>query len=346
MRTEINFGEIEEILERILGKPIRFENMVEETMKDGRVFSIGNWLELFGKLLIEQVKNHGQTIGYLLLLIISAAVLATIAKAFRNRQISDTGFYMIYLLVFLIMMRSFGTCYALTEKVIGDLIDFMRVLMPAFLMAAAVGAYRTSAVIYYEGFLLLIYYLQKAVAMILLPGIRCYVLLSMLGHLGKEEIFSKGREGLKKAILFLMKGMIGVTAGLQVIQGMITPAVDEFKQTALSKGLSSLGGIGNIMGNVTDVIAGSGVLLKNGIGVVAAVIVVIICLTPVIQTGCYAVFYQALAAVSEPISDKRLTKSIGLMGEGIGLLVRLLFTVCALFLLTIAIICIMTGGIR
>ena len=346
MGTEINFGEIEDVLERILGEHTGFESMVEQVMTDGRLVSPGKWLELFGKILIEQFKNHGQTIGYLLLLIISAAVLANIAKAFRNRQISDMGFYMIYLLLFLIMMRSFGTCYTLTEKVIGNLIDFMRVLMPAYLMAAAVSAYRTSAVIYYEGFLLLIYYLQKAVAVILLPGIRCYVLFSMLGHLGKEEMFSRGREGLKKAILFLMKAMVGVTAGLQVVQGMITPAVDEFKQTVLSKGLSSLGGIGNIMGNVTDVIVGSGVLLKNGIGVAAAILIVVICLVPVIQTGSYAVFYQVLAVIAEPISDKRMTKAIGQMGEGIGLLVRLLFSVCALFLLTIAIICVMTGGIQ
>ena len=346
MGTDINFDEIEEVLERILGQSTGFEAMVEQMLKDGRVWSLGSWMELFGKTLVDQLKNHGQTIGHLLLLIISAAVLATIAKAFRNRQISNMGFYMIYLLLFLIMMRSFGTCYSLTEKVIADLIDFMKVLMPAYLMAAAVSAYRTSAVVYYEGFLLLIYYLQKAVALFLLPGIRCYVLISMLGHLGEEELFSRGNEGLKKLILFLMKGMIGVTAGMQMIQGMLTPAVDEFKQSAISKGLSSLGGIGNLMGNVTDVVIGSGVLLKNGIGVVAAILVVVICLVPVVQTGCYALFYQLLAAVAEPISDKRLTKAIGLLGDGIGLLVRLLFTVGTIFLLTIAMICVTTGGIK
>ena len=244
------------------------------------------------------------------------------------------------------MMKSFGTCYALTERVITDLIDFMRVLMPAYLMAAAVSAYIISAVAYYEGFLFLIYYLQKVVAVILLPGIRCYVVISMVGYLGQEGFFNKGREGLKKMLLFMMKVMVGVTAGGQMIQGMLLPAVDEFKQTALSKGLSSLGSLGNMMGNVTDVVVGSGVLLKNGIGVVAAIIIVMVCLLPVIQAGCYAIFYQALAVVSEPVSDKRITNAIGQMGEGIGLLVKLLFTVSVIFLLTIAMICVTTGGMR
>ena len=281
MNSDIGYGEIEHVLERILGNPVNFEGVVNELMQGGRMFSLGNGAKVLGNLLMEQLKNHGQTIACLFLLLILAAVLSTIAAAFRNRQISDMGFYMIYLLLFLIMMRSFGVCYRLTENVIYDLIDFMKVLMPTYLMTAAVGAYRTSAVIYYEGFLLLVYYLQKLVAVVILPAIRCYVLFTMFGHLGQGEFFSRGREGLKRAILFLFKVMISVSAGMQMIQGMISPAIDEMKHTAVSRGVSSLGNMGNIAQNVTDVVLGSGALLKNGIGAVAAVMIVTICLLPV-----------------------------------------------------------------
>ena len=131
-----------------------------------------------------------------------------------------------------------------------------------------------------------------------------------------------------------------------MIQGLISPAVDEMKHTVFSKSVSSLGNIGNVAQNVTDVILGSGALLKNGIGAAAAIILISICLIPAAEVACYVIFYQVLAAVAEPISDKRITKAIGQMGEAIGLLVKLLFTVCAMFLLTIAIVCVTTGGIR
>ena len=345
MGAELDFREIESVLRQIVGKNVGFEALVNEAMSGGNLFSPGKWIEILKNVISEQLQIHGQTIGYLMILIISAAMLSTIAKAFRNRQISDMGFYMIFLLLFLIMMKSFGICYEVTESVIRDLIDFMKVLMPTYLMAAAVSAYRTSAVIYYEGFLVLIYYLQRIVSSLILPAIRCYVLFSMLGYLGKEEIFLKGREGLKKLILWGLKAMIGVSAGMQMIQGMISPAIDEMKQTVFSKGVSSLGNIGNVAQNVTDVILGSGALLKNGIGAVAAVVIVSVCLVPVVEVACYALFYQVLAAVTEPISDKRLTGVITQAGEGIGLLVKVLFTVCAMFLLTIAIVCVTTGGI-
>lgn len=346
MGTALNYREIETVLEQITGKSIGFEEIVKNLTESGEVLSPGKWIGMLGKVILTQLETHGQTIAYLCLLMISAAVLSAITKAFRNRQISDMGFYMIYLLMFLIMMRSFGVCYSLTESVIGNLIDFMKVLMPTYLMAAAVSAYRTSAAVYYEGFLLLIYYLQKLVAAVLLPAIRCYVLFSMLSRLGSEDFFSRGREGVKKLLLFAFKAMIGATAGLQVIQGMISPAVDEWKHTALSKGISSLGSLGNVAQNVTDVLLGSGVLIKNGIGAAAAVVIVSICLIPVAEVGCYVFFYHVLAAAAEPFSDKRVTGALSDMGEGIGLLMKLLFTVCAMFLLTIAIVCVTTGGMR
>lgn len=345
MTADLDYGEIETVLQQIIGKQVSFEEMVKGMTENGKFVSWGEGVGVLGNILLQQIKGHSRAIGYLLLLILSAAMLSTVARAFRNRQISAMGFYMIYLLLFVVMMRSFGECYELAEGVIADLIDFMKVLMPTYLMAAALSSYSTSAVVYYESFFVLIYYLQKLVAYVLLPAIRCYVLLAMTGNLSEVDFFSRGRKGLKKAILLLLKGMIAVTAGMQMIQGMLSPAVDQMKHTVVSKGVSSLGEFGKIAQNVTDVMLGSGALLKNGIGTAAALIIVAVCLIPAAEVGCYVVFYHVLAAVAEPISDEKLTGAIEDMAEGIGLLARLLLTVGTMFVLTIAIICVTTGGI-
>lgn len=340
----IDYGEIEAVLGQIMDNPLSFGEMVSKTMEKGMVFSVSEWIGMMGTVAKEQLRNNGRIIGYLLLLLLSSALLSAVAKAFRSRQISDMGFYMIFLLMFLILMKSFGVCCEMTAEVILELTDFMKVLMPAYLMAAAVGAYQTTAVVYYEGFLLLVYYLQKLMEYVLLPGIRCYVLFSMISFLGEADYFTKGREGMKKLILWILRAMIAVTAGFGMIQGMITPAIDEMKHTLFSKGISSLGSLGNVAGNVTDVILGSGILLKNGIGAAASVIILSICLIPAVEVICHLVFYQALGILAEPISDKRFLGLLYQAGEGMGLLVKLLFTVCALFLLTIAMVCVTTRG--
>ena len=110
MGAELEYGEIESVLEQIVGKNVGFEQLVNEAISGGKLFSITSWTEILGNVISEQFQAHGQMIGYLVILIISAAMLFNITKAFKNRQISDMGFYMIYLLLFLIMMKSFGVC--------------------------------------------------------------------------------------------------------------------------------------------------------------------------------------------------------------------------------------------
>lgn len=346
MERALDFQEIEEVLERIGGENMDFGAMVENAMKGGSLTSAAGWMKLLGNAITTQLQSHGQAILALILLIASAALLSVLAKALKNRQVSDMEFYLIFLLLFLILMKSFESCYELTEQVINDMVDFMKVLMPTYLMSASLSAYSVTAVAYYEGFLLLIYYLQRIVASAVLPLIRCYVLLAMLGHLAAEDYLSRGREGLKKLIQLLLKAMIMAAGGIQMIQGMISPAIDQMKHTVISRGVSSLGSIGDVAQNVTDVILGSGVLLKNGIGAAATVVIISICLIPAAEVGCYGIFYQFLAAAAEPVSDKRLVSVMGQMGEGIGLLVKLLFTVSAMFLLTIAMVCVTTGGLK
>ena len=161
---EIDYGEIEEILRQITGESVGFGELVEDATNGGSLLSLQHWIKTLGTVFLEQLQCNGQAMLQLLLLLVSSAVLAAITRAFRNRQISDMGFYILFLLLMVMLMGTFGNCYVMTEELIYDLTDFMKVLMPAYLAAAAAGAYKTTAVVYYEGFLMLMYFLQKLVA--------------------------------------------------------------------------------------------------------------------------------------------------------------------------------------
>lgn len=63
-----------------------------------------------------------------------------------------------------------------------------------------------------------------------------------------------------KAVLFLI-------TGLSLIQSMIVPVVDSFKNTAIHKVVSVIPGIGGLTGGVTELLLGAAVLVKNSFGV-------------------------------------------------------------------------------
>lgn len=106
----------------------------------------------------------------------------------------------------------------------------------------------------------------------------------------------------------------------------------------ITKGVEALPAIGDALGGVTEVLLGTAVLIKNGIGMTGAIVCIIICAVPAVKMLVMTLMYKMLAAFVQPVSDKRIVGCIASVGDASQILLRLIFTTGVLFLLTIAII--------
>ena len=70
-----------------------------------------------------------------------------------------------------------------------------------------------------------------------------------------------------------------------------------------------------------------------------------LCVVPLVQMGAVALMYKLAAAVIQPVSDKRIVGCVECVGDGCRLLMRVVFTVGLLFLLTIVIVSYVTGSV-
>ena len=111
----------------------------------------------------------------------------------------------------------------------------------------------------------------------------------------------------------------------------------------MSKGLSAIPGVGNTVQSVSELILGTGMVIRNSVGVTALVILVVLCASPCIQMAVMVLFYKLAAAVMEPVTDKRISGAVAGVGSGVMLLFKSLFTVVILFFITIAVLCASSG---
>ena len=148
---------------------------------------------------------------------------------------------------------------------------------------------------------------------------------------------------MELGIKWTMKLMFSGVIGLNLVQGILGPALDTVGRRTIFKGMEMLPGVGDIVGGIGQIAAGAAALIKNGIGVGAAIICVMICLVPVMQTAVLVILYKGAAAVIQPISDRRITDCLSGIGDGFHMLLKLLLTSGVLFLITIAIVAVTTG---
>jgi stage III sporulation protein AE len=164
-----------------------------------------------------------------------------------------------------------------------------------------------------------------------------------MNGISEEEYLSKFSELMETGAGWILKALLGIVIGLNIIQGMIAPAIDTVKRSVVSRSAEAIPGIGDALGGATEVVLGTAVLVKNGIGAAGAVVSIGICVIPVIQILMLTVFYKVSAAIVQPVADKRMVECISSVGEGCQLLLKVIFAVAVLFLLTIAIVSSATG---
>ena len=289
--------------------------------------------------LLKEVSHGGQMAGQLLALGLIGAVFANFSNIFTGSQISETGFFMTYLLAFAVLAAGFSESVHIVQEVLEKQISFFQALIPSYFLSVAWAGGSLSSVAWYEVVLFLIAAIQWLYIKLLIPVTRIYILLVMAGHMAREDMLSRLTDLIKTGVEWGIRSLIGVVLGFQVIQGLILPYADAMKSTGVTKLLQVIPGVGQGAGAVTKMLLGSGVLIKNTMGAAAVLILLVISLIPVLKLLLLLLLYRGVAALMQPVCDKRLVACISSVADGQKMLLELVVSTLLLFVITIALIC-------
>lgn len=337
--SEFDFDEIERSLREMFPEEkIEFGDVVTALMSGDAEEAGGVLLAFLSDVVSYEFRYNWHNLVYILLIAIAAAVFSNFSGAFQNRQISDISFYVLYMLLITLCLTSFQTAAQGLEGRMDSVVEFMRVLCPSYFLAVAFASGSVTSIFFYNVILMLIYVVELVILRFVLPVIHIYIMIRVLGNLTGEDFLSESAELVHKVVAWILKTLLACVIGINVVQGLLAPAIDTLKRSALTRTAEALPWVGNAMGGAAEIFLGTAVLIKNGIGMAGAVIAVLICLGPIIQLALMALMYKVAAALVQPVSDKRITACISGVSEGYELLVRVIFTVGLLFLLTIAVV--------
>ena len=312
---------------------------IMKMLLDGKVQEV---LRLFGQQikgkLWGEVPFARQVFLYVLVLGISSSFFTGFADLFAGARQEKIAFYLLYMMLVGILVLVMTKISTITSQVFTLILDFVKTFIPVYFISVGAANGTGTAVVYYQVMLLVIYFVEAFVCKALLPIAYSYMLLGILNGLWAEERLTLLLDLLKKAVLVSLKAVLFLITGLSLIQSMIVPVVDSFKNTAIHKVVSVIPGIGGLTGGVTELLLGAAVLVKNSFGVFLLILLLSICLIPVLKIGVLACSVKLSAAITGMISDKRISDCADHIGEGCFLVLRCVFTSIALFFIVIAVV--------
>ncbi len=337
--AEFDFNEIEEKLDRMFPQEkISFSDVFSALMSGNMTETIRIFLRFLTDQISYEFDYNRRSLVYVLMTALTAAVFSNFAGAFKSRQISDISFYIMYMLLITLCLTSFRISAEGLEDRLSALVDFMRVLCPSYFLAVAFASGSVTSLFFYNVILFLIYVVELMIVRFLLPVVNIYIMVRVLGNLTGEDFLSEFADLIRKAVSWILKTLLICVVSVNVVQGLLAPAIDAVKRSALTRTAEALPWVGNAVGGVAEVVLGTAVLIKNGIGMAGAVITIAICAVPIFQMLIMAFMYKLAAALVQPVSDKRITTCISGISEGYEIMVKVIFTSGLLFMITIAIV--------
>lgn len=338
LSLEEEYDSIQEVLDEVSGKgSFSFSSYVKELMKGDASFSFRS----LGKMLLsgirEEFLQEKKNLSFLLAAGVAGGMMSALAGIFTSPQARDTGFYLLYLLLFSVLSVTFMELVSLAGQVFSMLLKFMKVLLPAYFLAIAFCTGARTSYVFYETMLLIITIVELVMIRVILPAVKVYFVLGMVDQIAAKPFLTRFLALIEKGVKQGIRIVFLVVLSLQGIEAMLAPFVDSAAKSVVLKAVGAIPGLGTGAAFVADALLKSGMLLKNAIGLAGALGILFVCAYPVGKMLFYTMFYYLCSAVTEAVSESRLLSCIECSAHAAGML---LYAVCAgvlLFLLTIGI---------
>ena len=322
---------------------IDFDDMVNGIIRGDEKYIFRKIVTGIRQILVGELVANKTLMLQLILIVLLGSIFVNISGSFGNAFVSENGFYVTYLIITSIMLTSFSVTLDLVSSSIEKILILVRIIVPIFALAMNfLGRVSTSAGMY-EIILLGVWLVQVIILKFIIPMIKFYVIISLVNNLNKEDSFSKLCKLIKNMVSWLLKTIVVFVAGLNLIKSLIEPQIDALGRNTVNRIIQALPG-----GGITSVLAGTflgaGAVVKNSIGIVGIILILITVLIPVIKTFLIMVAVRITGVMIQPIGEKRYVEGVEALATGMSLLLQTILSSVVLFMLTIAIMAYASNG--
>ena len=246
---------------------------------------VGDWLDYLLDLVTEFLSDPLKLLGALLSVIVFTSVVAGVIS--ENSSLLNIISIISVLSCTAILFETINRCVDSVSNTISNLSMFIVSYVPIFSSVAAACGNASSGASYYIVVLFLCEIITFIIDYILVP----FVSFSLASSIVESINPNLSVNGFSRGLLSVARWILGLTAtifiGVISIQGIIGTSVDTIGVKAAKYAASSMiPVVGGAMSDAYSTIMGSLSLIKNSVGVLGIIIILVTALKPVVMVLC------------------------------------------------------------
>ncbi len=321
-----------------------FSETANEIMSGELSLKPADILDNILKSVASEIKSFSGTAAVILIMSLLSSTVGTLNSAIGQKTAPQAAFFTFFTIISGLALTCFSKVMGYGTEVISYMTSFMSKLTPVIILTLFACSKTASAAAFEPVLSASVFVASEIIEKCLVPLITFSAVLSVAGNVGDKNRISGFVKIVKSLTRWIMALVITVFTGVNTIYGFTSPAIDAVSTRTLKFAVGSLVPVvGGFLSDTLDTVATSAAVMKNAVGVSGIIIMCIICITPVIKIGIMQIILKLISALSEPITDSRISAMLWDMSEVVTAVFGMVVLTAVLFLINICIILRATG---
>ncbi len=315
------------------------ENTLSDVTKGKNVFSVREILTQLFELLFDEIRKTIKLLVIIPSIVVLNTYLNGMQNSFHTKGAIKTAFFICYAVMVGVAATAFVETVKSGQGIVENVSVFMRVLIPVSLASLASSGAVISATTFELVLMSVIEITQLAVEKLFIPLVMVATALNIANNISVTMNAEKLVQLINKAVKWGMGIMLTLFVGITGLQGIASGSADGLAVKVTKFAASNLiPMVGGILAETVETVMNCSVVIKNAVGVVGIIAVVLIAVVPIAKVTACLILFRLCAAFIQPIGDESWVKCITEFGNSIASVLAITVAVVVMFVIILTII--------
>lgn len=321
------------------------ENILNSMAEGKSVFDDPALIEDLRSLFLTEIRSALIFCAQIVAVCLVIGVLKGLSSSFNSRSVSDISILVCAMVIAGICITNFRVTYQLAYDSVSTMVNTMEILMPVIIGiligtgAVASGTILSPVII---GSITGVSFILKT---FILPALFGSTVLTLINCLTEKDYVNKMAKLIRNAAVAVTGLLLVILGGVINIQGLLTEASDGLLLNTARYSLSNfIPIVGGFTSDTVDLFLRCMGTIKSVVGVFGMILIILLLLAPLIKILVIAFIYKVTAAVTEPVTESKISEGLNEMGSCVVSIGAIMFFTALLFIMYISVIIRIGGG--
>lgn len=316
---------------------------MEMLLQQDQSFSLKSGLSGLMRYMWHEVLYNGHILVTIVLLSIFSLILETLQTAFERKQVSKVAYSICYMVILVLAINSFRVSITYATNAISGMIDFMMAMVPLLFTLLASMGNAVTVTVTHPLVVFMVHVVGTAVHTVIFPLLFFSAVLHIVSSLSDKYKLTQLANLLRTVSMALLGILLTIFLGVISVKGIAGSVADGVTLRA-AKYLTGnfIPVVGKVFADATDTVISASLLVKNSIGLVGVIILLLLCAFPAIKIITLSLIFNLAGAVMQPLGDSPIVTCLETIGKSMLYVFAALAAVGLMFFLAITIM--LTAG--